>query len=406
MSEKKKLLWVGDAACPSGFALVTHRVLDVLCTTFDVTVLGINYRGDPHTYPYPIYAAAPGGELLGVGRLIWMCDVCKPDVIVLQNDGWNIPHYMRQLARFAEYARIPVIVIVAVDGKNFQGPWLDRVSLAIFWTHFALDEARKGGYTGPAEVIPLGVDLDIYYPLDTLDARGRRLPRELDFAFIVGNVNRNQPRKRLDLTIQYFAEWVHRENVADAYLYLHVAPTGDIGIDVKQLSEYYGVLDRLILMQPSAWYGIPEHEMRDTYNCFDLQITTTQGEGNGFSTFEGMACGIPQIVPAWSALGELTRDVAWQVSCRSTVVGPPYVNVLGGVPDREGFVQALHTFYTDSARRMVYRQRGLDYVSQPHFRWSFIAQQFDRVIQERLDGIRDESERDDRETESVHSEVS
>jgi len=44
----KKLLWIGDAACDSGFSNVTHSVLSFLHNSWDVSVLGVNYRGDPH----------------------------------------------------------------------------------------------------------------------------------------------------------------------------------------------------------------------------------------------------------------------------------------------------------------------------------------------------------------------
>jgi hypothetical protein len=93
---KKRLLWVGDAGVPSGFARATHAILDTLRHHYDVTVLGMNYLGDPEVrrlYPYDIYPAAPGGDGLGVGRLVWVCDRVHPDVIVIQNDGWFIPYY-------------------------------------------------------------------------------------------------------------------------------------------------------------------------------------------------------------------------------------------------------------------------------------------------------------------------
>src|SRR5258708_6785135 len=127
--KRKRLLWVGDAGCPSGFAVATHKILDELDYRlngdFDVTVLGINYNGDPHQYPYPMFAAFVGGDAFGVGRLISMCDTVKPDVIVVQQDGWNIPFYAQALSQCERHATIPLVAIVAVDGKNFRGDWLD-----------------------------------------------------------------------------------------------------------------------------------------------------------------------------------------------------------------------------------------------------------------------------------------
>lgn len=380
----KRLLWVGDAGCPSGFALATHKILETLHRYYDVTVLGINYLGDPHSYPYPIYAAAPGGDFFGIGRLVWLCDIVKPDVIVVQQDGWNVPHYVNHLMQFPEYRDVPVIAIVAIDGKNFRGEWLTGVSLAVFWTQFALDEAREGGYDGPAVVIPLGVDLEMFHQSDKREARNRILPVPLDDAFIVGNVNRNQPRKRWDLTLRYFAGWVKTKKVADAYLYLHAAPTGDTSINVKKLAQYYGVLDRVIFREPNALYGVSEAEMRDTYNCFDLAISTTQGEGMGLTAMEAMACGVPCILPDWAALGEWAKGASWLVPCTSTAIGPPYVNVIGGVPDEASFISALHALYTNPSYCEQNRAAGLERVTQERFRWPNIAQRYHTAIEEML----------------------
>lgn len=378
-----KILWVGDAGCQSGFALATHHVIEYLdkrCLgEHEVTVLGVNYRGDPHSYPYPLYAASAGGDGFGLGRLIWMCDTVKPDLIVFQNDGWNIPAYIQQLQLFPEYAGIPVIAVVAVDGKNFDGKWLDGVTLAVFWTEFALNEARLGGYEGPAVVIPLGVDTRVYYPMPSSEARQRRLGNPMKDKFIVGNVNRNQPRKRWDLTLRYFAEWLKQSRVDNAYLFLHTAPTGDTATNVKWLAKYYGVLSRLALMEPPTWYGLSENAMRDTYNCFDVQVSTTQGEGFGLTTFEGMACGVTQIVPNWSALGELCRDVAYLVPCSSTAIGPPYVNVIGGVADEAAFIQALHHAYTDTEFRNARAVAGLQHVKK--FNWEHIGKLWTQAVQ-------------------------
>lgn len=351
----------------------------------------MNYRGDPHDQPYPIYSAGAEGDAFGMNRLVWMCDKVKPDVIVLQNDGWNIPQYIRQLRMklpngeyaWPEYAAIPVIGAIACDGKNFVGKWIDGISHAIFWTKFALDEARAGGYKGPATVIPLGVDLTTFYPEDRGEARQRVLGKILDDdVFIVGCVNRNQPRKRWDLLIRYFATWLNRECLKDVYLFLHTAPTGDNAIDVNALARYYGILDRVAVRQPSVWHGNTEEEMRDFYNCLDVAATTTQGEGWGLTTMEAMACGVPCIAPDWSALGEWAADAAVMVPCTSTAVtyGNPSPGVLGGIADEEEFIKTLDMMYRTPEQRELHRQRGLELVAEDRFQWKTIQQQYDDVV--------------------------
>lgn len=392
----KKLLFVGDAGCPSGFARATHEILARVSTQYDVTVLGINYRGDPEGFPEclrgRIWAAGGGNDAIGVGRLVWMCDKVRPDVIVIQNDGWFIPYYVAALRRrrptgeyfYPDHAAIPIVAAVAVDGKNFRGDWIKDVTMAVFWTQFALDEARIGGYAGAAQVIPLGVDLDTFYPVDREGALARRNASALAGKFVVGNVNRNQPRKRWDLTLKYFAEWVHSRHIKDAVLFLHTAPTGDDSINVQQLAAHYGVLDRLALCEPEIFYGASEDDMRDTYNCFDVNISTTQGEGFGLTTIEAMACGVPCILPAWAALGDWAKGAAALVPCTSTAMQSfPSCNgsaVIGGIADERLFIDALDMLYHDKDHRALIARLGCELAAEPCFRWQAIGEAWTALL--------------------------
>lgn len=368
----KRLMWVGDAACDSGFARCTHYTLEALRKRWDITVLGLNYLGDPHKYPYRIFPAWPGGDLFGVKRIAALVASEKPDIIVLQNDPWNIPAYMKAIEDF----NVPVVGTIAVDGKNCRGRSLNKLERALFWTAFGEREAIEGGLSRPSAVVPLGVDLDIYKPGDRRKARQQiGLPEHVLDAFIVGNVNRNQPRKRLDLTLAYFAEWIKREKIDDAYLFLHVAPTGDQGYDCNQLADYYGLAGRVILAEPEVFQGTSEAGVAATYRCFDVQMTTTQGEGWGLTTLEGMACGIPQIVPDWAALGEWA-DAAIKIECTSTITTPQNINSVGGIADREAMIQTLDYLYREPYRRESASAAGIELASRPMFRWDAIGEKF------------------------------
>jgi glycosyltransferase involved in cell wall biosynthesis len=383
----RRLLWVGDAVVATGFAKCTHKTLDVLRKDWDVHVLGLNYDGDPHEYPYDIYPAwVPGKDVWGTGRLALLLNHLRPDVCIVQNDPWNVPEYMKKTGN------CPVVATMPVDGKNCRGGALNGLAHAIWWTEFGKHEAALGGYQGPSSVIPLGVDLQMYKS----GGDGKRLRTELrkhrgvpEDAFIIGNVNRNQPRKRLDLSIRYFAKWVEQNKIEDAYLFLHVAPTGDQGYDVSQLAEYYGVSNKLIIVEPSIGHGVSEEALASAYQIFDLMITTTQGEGWGLTTMEGMASGVPQIVPDWSALGEwIPDDCAIKVPCTSTIVTPTGINVVGGIADEERFIEALQTMYV-TATMANYKseqchENALALVAQDQFRWENIGQRFAEV----LDGLR------------------
>lgn len=373
----RRLLWIGDAVVSTGFARSTHETLESLRESWDVYVLGVNYRGDPHSYPYQIFPAMKvQGDWSGLRRVGELVTRVRPDVVVVQNDPWNVPAYMKLCGG------VQVVASMPVDGLNCQGAGLNGLAGAVFWTEHGLMEARQGGYVGSATVIPLGVDLDVYYPLSRADVRREMNLREACDGFIVGNINRNQPRKRLDLTVSFFAEWVKSYDVRDAYLFLHVAPTGDIGYDVEQLMKYYGLANRLICREPAATFGVTEEALAKRYAAFDVQVTTTQGEGWGLTTMEGMACGIPQIVPDWAALGEWARPAARLVPCSEIAATINNVNVLGGIPDRGEFVKALHEVYSSKETREKMTKDGLDLVSRPEYRWSAIGEKFGRFLDE------------------------
>jgi glycosyltransferase involved in cell wall biosynthesis len=113
-------------------------------------------------------------------------------------------------------------------------------------------------------------------------------------------------------------------------------------------------------------------------------ISTTQGEGMGLPAMEAMACGVPCILPDWSAFGDWARDAAVLVPCTSTRVDFPYVNVIGGVVDEEEFIAELDRLYRDNTWRMQVAGNGQRRVSEERFRWAVIGQQYAAVIENLL----------------------
>lgn len=380
---KKKLLWIGDAACETGFARVTHNVVPVLIEAgWDVSVLGINYHGDPHDYPFDIYPTSYS-DPFGKRRLGKLATKIKPDAIFVLTDPWHVPDYLKAAGN------CPTLASVAVDGKNCRGRGMNGLVACIFWTEFAAKEAGLGGFQGRAAVIPLGVDTEIYKPFDRVDARkALGLPPSLyDDGFIVGNVNRNQPRKWLDLTVAYFAEWIRSKKLDDAYLYLHVLPTGEQGWDIPQLVQYYGITNRLIY-PPSLgmMQGVSEKAVRLTYASFDVQVTTTQGEGFGLTTLESMAVGIPQIVPDWAALGEICDAGSLLVPCTNFVHTPNSINAVGGMADREEWIGCLDRLYREPATREKLGAEGIELANRQCYRWREIGEKYASVIDQALAG--------------------
>ena len=393
----KKLLWVGDAACPSGFAVSTHNILETLRHEYDVWVLGLNYLGDPEPWPWPewlrgrVFPCWPGGDLLGANRLLSICDMIHPDVIVIQNDPWHLRRYFGRIEELKTPP--PVVGFLAVDGKNFAYvEETNKLKRAIFWTDFARDEALLAGVSVATGVVTLGVDLDLFYPGDKTEARrALGLPEDVVNGFIIGNVNRNQPRKRLDLTVAAFADAYHALRKDDAelankmFLYLHVAPTGDDGVQLEQLAAYFKINNRTVLAEPPVFKGASVDQLRKTYQAFDVGISTSTGEGMGLTALEMMACGVPMILPDNSAFGEWALGAAFLVSCNSATLTTK-VNVIGAVPSHEDLVFGIMKMVTNSAMRRRVADNCLRRAREDRFRWTNIAQRFSRELELALDG--------------------
>lgn len=399
---KKRILFVGDAGCSTGFAKSTEHIgASLVQAGYDVACLAIGYRGDDgHGLPMRLFTCQPGGDVFGYGRLLWTIDEFGPDLVIIQNDPWNFKRYTQQIRQDEELRTLPIVGIAAVDGKNCRGVELNDCDAVVFWSDFALREAQLGGFEGEGHVIPLGVDLDIFTPLDRVASRVERgfpavFPRghKVEDAYIVGAVNRNQARKRLDLLMLYFAEWVQTKAIDNAYLFLHVAPTGDQGYDLLQLSEYLGIKDRLVTRTSPIFVGDPIDQLVKTYNCFDVAASTTQGEGFGLTSFEAMACGIPHIAPKWSALGDILGSAlvsidggdsymnpALMVPCSTVIATAHDVNSIGGIADRAQFVESLDMLHRSPETRANYAQAGRSFVKQERFRWEDIGRRHVELI--------------------------
>lgn len=392
-----RVLFVGDAVVSTGFALCTHAVCDELhARGHEVIVLGINHGGDPdHGYPYPIYPPVSHLERardgFGVARLPRFTDRFDPDFVVLLNDTWNVGAYLDCLD--AAYSGTdksvpPVVAWVAVDSLNQRhAPDLNRIRAVVPWTEFAKMELVRGGMTNPnVHIIPLGVDHSVYRPADRTESRARiGLDQFGPDAFILGSIGRNQLRKQLLLTIEYFAEWIHSKRVTNAYLYLHCAPTGENAADINSLVDFYGIADHVAVARAHTPGAGASHDfMRAMYNSLDVYVSTSQAEGWGLPTLEAMACGVPCVVPDFAAFGPhgWVGDAAVRVPSPHHVLTAPFgtsLYTIGAIPDKRSFIDELHAMYSSSDHRNTYILRGLRKAGE--FSWIATGEAFANLLE-------------------------
>lgn len=434
---KLKLLIVGDAGAPTGFATVTHNLTRYLQSTgeFEVKIIAINYDGrtdNQWAKEFSLIPARNGGDFLGIGMVPSVTQEFKPDSFLMFQDFWNIPLYISQLPPFYP----GTVAYYPVDAPNIKGQYMMALAACyntICYTDFGREESVRaakeawdgvvkhatennvhigdkmtlqvGGMADPITgrmrpltpvtigvkrlkdmrdtsghlVIPHGIDTSMYKPVSKKGSR-KLVGLPLN-GFYVGNVNRNQSRKRLDLTIRAFSGFA--KDHPDARLILHCVKTDGGGWDLEQLATYYGVHDKVIFTHTlfPAMEATTE-QLNLLYNSLDVQINTGGGEGWGLTTFEGAAVGVPQVVPDWSATKEIWGNAGLLTKVASVRHEPGQINTMQSVIDTDHLISQLSELYENPAMREEVGKKCFEVTQREEYKWENVGKKFADVFKD------------------------
>jgi glycosyltransferase involved in cell wall biosynthesis len=387
-----KILWYGDACCNTGFGRVTHSVLEHLSKDHEIHVIGINYSGDPHDYPYAIYPAANVNcqDRFGLPRIPEIIDKVKPDIFICLNDIWVANQVWEQAQFMRDKYKFKFIVYFPIDSQAYMPDMLSNIphwDMAITFTvgsaHRILAHNIGASRLG---VLPHGVDTGRFYPMEKSEARkALGLPED---KFIVLNANRNQPRKRIDLTIQAFAKFA--VDKPDTMLYLHMGAK-DLGWDViplfKKEMQKQGLEDykRLVLTSHTINYiQAPSDEVLNRiYNACDVGINTADGEGWGLVSFEHASCRKPQIVPNHTVCADIWEE-AGMLANISTWVTDKDLGVERGLVDVDHLVALLDELYYNKETYQEVADCCFAVTQRNEYRWEHIALGFSKAVEDLL----------------------
>ena len=384
---KKKMLYVGDFPVQTGFGVVSNNLIATFRNEYDLHIMGVNYYGDydPLCEGLRVYPATLGGsDVWGKERLEGMVRSIKPDVVFILNDCWIANDYMTILSEIKDIP-FKTVLYTPIDAENVKPDFaagLVKFDAVVTYTNFGKEQLAKADVDN-VHVVPHGIDRSTFQPINLPKGALRAQMRLKEDDYIVLCLQRNQPRKRLDLTFFYFAEWVKRYDLPmSVKIYYHGA-LQDFGIDIIQWCQYLGIEDRLVISSPNitASRGLTPDQLNLVYNNADVFFTTTAAEGWCLPVAEAMAVGTPVILPNHSALGEWPRPNAVYMECypfpQLTDRG---LNTIHHVTEMESAISALHRVYTDSALRAELGQRSLAHMRQSKFSWNVIGKQFVEII--------------------------
>ena len=363
MTTKKKLLWCGDIVAMTGFARVTENVLARLRDDYEIVVLGHNWWGDPTPLQqfYKMYPSsnrfqqAPFGEQ----RIREVVEREKPDVIFTINDMWIINEQYKQIADLHKAKKFKFVGYAPMDSYAWTGALADTANdwdAVISYTEFGAYEFIAGGITKPVAVIPHGVTRGQFYPMDKAEARKKlNLPKDI---FIVFNGNRNQFRKRIDITIEGFAKFA--KDKPDTQLYLHMG------------------------LKDQGWDLMPVFARAMKREGLDPNgriILTAQTEGP--LNFEHAACRVAQVVPAHTSCREIFEGYGRMIRCDHVDVDVNYAREMP-CPSSDHLAEILTDLYENREKLDATAELCYERVTDKQFDWDTVASQFGGIFEDVL----------------------
>jgi len=384
-----KILYCGDCAVQTGFGRVAENILPMLAKEHEVVVLAVNYWGDPHDFSFRLYPAMIGGsDPFGSHRIAEVLQKEKPDMVLAVNDIWIVNKLWERAKPLKEELGFKWYGYFPVDSYGFFPdvfkPCHEWDGMGTY-TQFGMQEVRKAGCDLPCDVIPHGINREHFYKLDKAACREEfKLSDEL---FIVFNGNRNQPRKRIDLTIRGFLKFA--EGKPDARLWLHMGKK-DQGWDIiplfKRMAREYGMdpTEKLILTssQFDVTKCLPIAALNRAYNCADVGVNTCIGEGWGLVNFEHAATGVAQVVPDHTSMKEVFSGIP-RIPVESWEVDRNY-GLDRGQPSPDGLADILSHYYEHRDDLEKVADWCFDMTQQDVFLWDTIGEAFLTVINRTL----------------------
>lgn len=240
------------------------------------------------------------------GELAGIIQKEKPNVVFLYNDLATVCMYIEQLRKVIDKRFFKIwayVDITYLSPPQAMVDVLNRDVERIFCFTKAWKTALQDqGMTRPVDVLPHGADPTMFRTIPRELARQTLgLPKDI---FLFTSVNKNIPRKRLDVLVMAFVSLMVRFPMKHIFLLL-VADKGDRGgfplfdIFAREIKRQGATVEmfgnRLMITSKDTCYR--DEDINMLYNCADVGISCAEGEGFGLCTFESMSLGIPQIVP-------------------------------------------------------------------------------------------------------------
>ena len=319
----------------------------------------------------------------------------KPDVVLAINDVWGMYklNFLKNRSKFKFFAYLAVdseCFPLSIQNKETINTmqFVDTVDKLVVFTKWAKKTVNKSAKLSinktfdNIEVIPHGVDLDKFSNLSNRDEIVSKLYNlDTKDVFIIGSVNRNQPRKRLDAIfqiLQILKNKYEKKNGRKFMVHFHCAIQDSHGWNLPWLARYYGVEDRVILDQNlKPGLGVPDELLNLIMNSYDVHLVPTNSEGWGLSILETMACGIPNVISDYSAHGDWAKDASLKIKLAAKI-HEPITNHIKGIIDINHAAKQISLLYNSKQMIKDYTTKSLKLADK--LQWSNICVRWNELF--------------------------
>jgi len=339
---KEKILLVGDSLQgPTGFANDLAGVSWSLAENYDVHVLGLqsvqdqkvklNIEGKPRTVIQ--HANQPRSNNrwdFGHRSLPVLLDNLEPEILLTVNDiqmVQHVPGIMCQNSVKLQVMDLPSKKLLSEEAltRQLKGElqkFTERFPRDTKWIQYAPQDGDppmgQWGqiYNMADHVVAMsnyGKDIfkkyfnmdvpRIWHGVDSVVFKSEKKPKQLENFFIVGNLNRNQPRKQPVRTMEAFAKFA--KDKPDVLLHMQMDYRDEFGWPIDYFAQKYGIQNKMI---PPQRVGMPREAVAKVYNTWDLNLNCTGGEGFGLTHIEGFACEVPSLGCDYTTSRELIEE--------------------------------------------------------------------------------------------------
>ena len=301
----------------------------------------------------------------------------KPNIVLIYNDLSVICGYIEEIRKAIQNRFFGLWAYVDSNYKSQPQPLIDilnrDVERIFCFTKFWKEEIKSQGITRPVDVMNHGINTQMVRPIPKdLARQSLGLPKDV---FLFSSINRNIPRKRLDILVMSFVKLIVRFPVKPIFM-LVVADKGDKGgyqlfeIFSRELKLAGATTDtfgnRLLITSSNTCYK--DDDINLLYNCADVGVSCAEGEGWGLCSFEQMSIGIPQIVPEIGGYTEYcNNNNSIMVKPKMRYYIPQVHNTVTGeaqIVDTEDVAKAMERYVFDEDLRKLHGKLAKEKISE------------------------------------------